>query len=299
MTPQHHPMSESVIADFVAKFNSESTARSEPVKGRVLLSQKRLVLAHDDEERATIPLSSIFDIAVGQVPDDLGDFFDSTVTIAFDHDDHRHVAAVEAGEDKIEKFSTVLFKAVLNGTEMTVKHPARLGGRVTDAEYKPAKLFLQPRTVRFKNSAETIDIGLSTVTGFDRSSRKIGGAKRPVIEVRHMYRGQSTMTMAATGSPRRMSILGRYLRLEYSELMSELRDVELSDDKKEVLVTLYSGAGQRGLSLANVTGTESSQVTMLLNQLEDDGLVVDSKEGTKLTPKGRVVVSNHLEDVND
>lgn len=292
-------MSESVIADFVAKFNSESTARGEPVKGRVLLSQKRLVLAHNNEEKATIPLSSIFDIAVGQVPEDLGDFFDSTVTIAFEHDDHRHVAVVEAGEEKIDKFSTVLFKAVLNGTEMTVKHPARLGGRVTDAEYKPAKLFLQPRTVRFKNSSETIDIGLSTITGFDRSSRKIGGAKRPVIEVRHMYQGQSTMTMAATESPRKMSILGRYLRLEYSELMSELKDVDLSEGKKEVLVALYSGAGKQGLSLANVVGKDSSEVTMLLNQLEDDSLVVDSKDGTKLTPKGRVVVSNHLEDVND
>jgi helix-turn-helix protein len=292
-------MSESVIADFVAKFNSESTARSGPVKGRVLLSQKRLVLAHNDEERATIPLSSVFDIAVGQVPDDMGDFFDSTVTIAFEHNDHRHVAAVEAGEEKIDKFSTVLFKAILNGTEMTVKHPARLGGRVTDAEYRPAKLFLQPRTVRFKNSDGNIDIGLSTITGFDRSSRKISGAKRPVLEVRHMYKGQSTMTMAATDSPRKMSILGRYLRLEYSELMTELKDVELSEDKKEVLVALYSGAGEQGLSLANVIGKESSQVTMILNQLEDDSLVVDSKEGTKLTPKGRVVVSNHLEDVND
>ncbi|WP_302081732.1 CheF family chemotaxis protein [Salinibaculum rarum] len=291
-------MSESVIADFVAKFNSESTARGEPVKGRVLLSQKRLVLAANDEERATIPLTSIFDIAVGQVPEDLGDFFDATVTIAFEHNGNRHVAAVEAGEEKIDKFSTVLFKAVLNGTDMTIKHPARLGGRVTDAEYKPAKLFLQPRTVRFKSSAETIDIGLSTITGFERSSRKIGGAKRPVIEVRHMYKGQSTMTMAATESPRKMSILGRYLRLEYSELMSELRDVELSGDKKEILVALYSGAGQEGLSLANVVGKDSSQVTMLLNQLEDDGLVVDARDGTKLTPKGRVVVSNHLEDVN-
>ena len=291
-------MSESVIADFVAKFNSENTARNDPVKGRVLLSQKRLVLAHNDEEKATIPLSTIFDIAVGQVPADLGDFFDSTVTIAFDHDDHRHVAAVEADEETIDKFSTVLFKAALNGTKMTVKHPARVGGRVTDTEYRPAKLFLKPRTVRFKTSSGSVDIGLSTITGFDRSTRTIGGGKRPVLEVRHMHQGQSTMTMAATDSPRKMSILGRYLRLEYSELLTELRDVELSDDKTEVLVALYSGAGQQNHSLATVVGADSSQMTILLNQLEADGLIVDSTDGTKLTPKGRVVVSNHLEDVN-
>jgi helix-turn-helix protein len=291
-------MSESVIADFVAKFNSESTARGKPAKGRVVLSQKRLVLAANSEEKATIPLSSIFDIAVGHVPDDMGEFFDATVTIAFERSDNRYVAAVEAGDEKIAKFSTVLFKAILNGTDVTIKHPARVGGRVTDQEYTPAKLFLQPKRVRFKKADETVDIGLSTVTEFSRSSRKIAGSKRPVLEVRHMDQGQSTLTMAATDSPRKMSILGRYLRLEYSDLMAELKNVEITKDRKEILVALYSGAGEQGMSLANVVGKEPQKVTMLLNRLEEDGLVVDSKQGTKLTPKGQVVVSNHLEDVN-
>jgi helix-turn-helix protein len=291
-------MSESVIADFVAKFNSESTARGNPVKGRVILSQKRLVLAANGEDKATIPLSSVFDIAVGQVPDDLGDFFDSTITIAFERNNNRYVAAVEAGDGKIEKFSTVLFKAILNGTEMTVKHPARVGGRVTDEAYVPAKLSLQPQRVRFRKADANLNIRLSTVTEFSRGTREIGGAKAPVLEVRHMDDGQSTLTMAATDSPRKMAILGRYLRLEYSDLIADLRDVEIDTEEKEILVALYSGAGDKGMSLANVVGKEPQKVTMLLNRLEQDELVVDSKQGTKLTPKGQVVVSNHLEDVN-
>jgi helix-turn-helix protein len=80
--------------------------------------------------------------------------------------------------------------------------------------------------------------------------------------------------------------------------MAELRDIEITKDQKEVLVALYSGAGSEGMSLANVVNKDSSEVTMLLNRLEEDELVVDSKQGTKLTPKGQVVVSNHLEDVN-
>jgi helix-turn-helix protein len=291
-------MSESVIADFVAKFNSESTARGKPATGRVILSQKRLVLAANGEDKATIPLSAIFDIAVGQVPDDLGDFFDSTVTIAFERNGNRYVAAVEAGDDKIGKFSTVLFKAILNGTDMTVKHPARVGGRVTDEAYAPAKLSLQPQRVRFRKPERDIDIRLSTVTEFSRSTRQINGTKAPVLEVRHMENGQSMVTMAATDSPRKMSILGRYLRLEYSDLMAELKDVSINNDQKEILVALYSGAGGQGMSLANVVDKEPQKVTMMLNRLEEDELVVDSKQGTKLTPKGQVVVSNHLEDVN-
>ncbi len=292
-------MSESVIADFVAKFNSESTARSGATKGRVLLSQKRLVLAPNEQKKATIPLSSVFDIAVGQVPEDMGDFFDATVTVAFERNDTRHVAAIEAGEDKIDKFSTVLFKAILNGTDMTVKHPARRGGRVTDQAFVPAQLFLKPGTVEFRNNEQTVEITLTAITGFDRSTRQIAGANRPVLEFQHMSNGQSMMTMAATDSGRKMSILGRYLRLEYSDLMAELKDIELTEDKKEVLVAIYSGAGGQGMSLATVIGKDASQVTMVLNELKEDDLVVDSADGTKLTPKGKVVVNNHLEDVND
>jgi len=291
-------MSESVIADFVARFNAESTARGKPVKGRVLLSQKRLVLAANDEERATIPLSSVFDIAVGQVPEDLGGFFDSTVTVAFERSGTRYVAAVEADDEKIEKFATVLFKAILNGTDVTVKHPARVGGRTTDAEFVPAKLYLRPRSVRFERAEGGLEIGLSTVTEFGRSDREVAGSKRPVLEVRHMGGGESTMTLVATDSTRKMSILGRYLRLEYSEVLAELEDIEVTTDEKELLVALYSGAGTQGISLTDILDRDPSKVTMLLNGLADDDLVVDSEEGTRLTPKGQVVVSNHLGDVN-
>jgi helix-turn-helix protein len=289
-------MSESVIADFVATFNSEASARAEPVKGRILLSEKRLVLA-GDEGKVTIPLSAIFDVAVGQVPDDLGDFFDSTVTVAFEKGGNRMVAAVEADDDKIEKFTTVLFKAILNGTDVTVKHPARVGGRVTGAEFAPAKLYLKPGAVRFRRADDTVDVDLSTVSGFERASREISGTERSVLVVRHLKDGQATLSLAAIDSPRKLSILGRYLRLEYSDLMADLEDVSLSEEQVELLVAVYSTGP--GVSLTSVLDMESSQLTMVLNDLRADELVVDGEDGPKLTPKGRVVVSNHLEDVND
>ncbi|WP_436906797.1 CheF family chemotaxis protein [Halosimplex marinum] len=289
-------MSESVIADFVATFNSEASARAEPVKGRILLSEKRLVLA-GDEGKVTIPLSAVFDVAVGHVPDDLGDFFDSTVTVAFEKGGNRMVAAVEADDDKIEKFTTVLFKAILNGTDVTVKHPARVGGRVTDAEFAPAKLYLKPGTVRFRRADDTVDVDLSTVSDFERTSREINGSERSVLAVRHLASGQSSLSLAALESPRKMSILGRYLRLEYSDLMADLEDVSLSEEQIELLVAVYSTGP--GVSLTSVLDMESSQLTMVLNDLRADELVVDGEDGPKLTPKGRVVVSNHLEDVNE
>jgi helix-turn-helix protein len=292
-------MSESAIADFVAKFDSDMLKSSNPVKGRILLSKKRLVLAVRNGDKLTIPLSSIFDVAVGQVPDELDGFFQSTVTIAFEKKGKQFVAAIEEENEKIQKFSNVLFKALLNGTDMTIKHPARVGGRVTDSEFEAAKLFLKPKQVEFNSTDETIAIKLSAVTEFDNTKRRIAGKKRPVLDVHHMPRGDALLTQVTTDSARKMSILGRYIRLEYSELMADLKDTELSPDEKELLVAVYSGASGKGMSLAQILGKDPSEVTMILNDLEDDELVVDSADGTKLTPKAKVLVNRHLEDIND
>ncbi|MCU4799831.1 CheF family chemotaxis protein [Halobacteria archaeon HArc-gm2] len=292
-------MSESIIADFVGKFNAEVLTRAEPVKGRVLLSQKRLVLAAKEDDKLTIPLSSIFDVAVGHIPPDLGDFFDSTVTVAFERGNARHVAVVEADDDKISKFSTVLFKAILNGTETTVKERARVGGRVTNDEYTTAKLFLKPGTVEFRKPDGSFEVSLKTVTDFQRSTREIAGSNRPALNFRHMKDGTAITTEAAMASPRKMSILGRFLRLEYSDLMQEIQDVELTSDKTEILVAMYSTGDLDGMPLANIVSAEASEVTMLLQDMEDEGLLQDSADGPTLTPTGEVVASRHLEDVND
>ncbi len=291
-------MSESVIADFVCQFNSEVASRADPIKGRVVLSQKRLVLAASEDDKLTIPLESIFDIAIGQVPPDLGDFFKSTVTVAFERNGQRLVAAVEADDEKIEKFGTVLFKAIINGTETTVKERARVGGRVTDEQFKRARLFLKPGAVEFRRDDGSFTIDLTTVSDFERSTREISGAARPVLEVRHMQDGTAVTTLAALASSRKMSILGRYLRREYSGLMEQLEKIELTKGKKEVLVAIYSTGDMEGMPLASILGKDSSEVSMLLQDLEADGLVQDGTDGPTLTPTGQVVASRHLEDVN-
>jgi len=268
------------------------------VKGRVVLSQKRLVLAAGEDDKLTIPLESIFDIAIGQVPPDLGEFFQSTVTVAFEKNGKRLVAAIEADDDKIEKFGTVLFKAVINGTATSVRERARVGGRVTDEGFKRAKLFLKPGTVEFRRDDGRFEIDLKTVSSFERETREINGTGRPVLVVRHMQDGTAITTMAALASSRRMSLLGRYLRREYSDLMEQLRKVDLTQGKKEVLVAMYSTGDMDGMPLASILGKDSSEVSMLLQDLEADGLIQDSADGPALTPTGQIVASRHLEDVN-
>jgi helix-turn-helix protein len=292
-------MSESIIADFVGEFNSEVMALDEPVSGRILLSQKRLVLAAKQNDKLTIPLSAVFDVAVGHVPPEMGDFFDSTVTVAFDHCDSRHVAVIEADDEKISKFSTVLFKAILNGTKTTVKERSRVGGKVTDEPFTPAKLFLESGVVEFRKPDGAFSVSLKTVTDFQRSEWEVDGATQPAVTFRHMKEGTAITTEAGLDSARKLSILGRFIKLAYNELMEEIEDIDLTEDKKEIVVAIYSTGEKEGLPLANIVSAESSEVTMLLKELQQNGLVQDSADGPTLTPMGEVVASRHLEDVND
>lgn len=291
-------MSESVIADFVGTFNAEISPGAEPVRGRIVCSQKRLVLAADSEHRLHIPLSSIFDIAAGEVRPELGDFFESTVTVAFERDDSRYVAAIEASEDHVHKFTRLLFKAILNGTEVRVQSPARRGGRVIDEPFVPTRLSLEPETVSFRSESATLSIDLGSVTNFARDKRLLGESERPSIVVDHMEGPRAVTTLATTRSDRKLSLLGRYLRMEYTDHVSDIQDLELTEAKTEVLVALYSGANAPGVSLASVVDMDASQVTTLLTDLAADGLVEDTESGTELTTKGRIAATNLLEDVN-
>jgi helix-turn-helix protein len=113
-----------------------------------------------------------------------------------------------------------------------------------------------------------------------------------------MQGGAVVTTMVTLDSGRKMAILGRYLRQEYSTLMEEIKDVELTGEKKEILVAMYSTGDMDGMPLASILGKDSSEVSILLQDLEEDGLVQDSADGPTLTPNGQVVASRHLEDVN-
>lgn len=288
-------MSEAAIADFLAAFVPALGEGSEPVRGRVLLSPKRLVLA-GSEKRTTVPLEGVFDVTVGRAPRELARFFDDVLTIAYEREGRRHVAVVEGDAETVERFTGVLFKALLSGTSALVVHPARLGGRITDAPTRKATLRLGSKTVSFREASEPIAIDLSAVTHFEKRTREIGGRSRPVLSVRHTQDGVAITTEATLGSHRRMNLLGRYLRREYTDVMAELDEVALSAEETEALVALYSAPA--GASLAGLLGNDSSMVGLILDGLREKELVADRKNATELTPKGRTVVNTRIEDVN-
>jgi helix-turn-helix protein len=287
-------MSESAIADFVTTFIPDTATHAEPVRGRVVMSKRQIVLA-TSEDRVVVPLNGVFDVKHASAPGDLAKFFEDTVTIGYERDGQKHVAVVEGGGDTVDRFVTLVFKALLNGATVRAKHPARRGGRITDQSFESASLYLVPGAVELRGDIQT-QIVVSTVTHFERLEREAGDSTRPMLSVRHMGDTGAVTTELALDSSRRMNLLGRFLRLKYAHLKQELGDATLSEDEVEALVAIYSTGPD--VSLAAMLGVDASHLTMLLNDLVEKGFVED-QDGVELTSLGQAAVSEHIEDVNN
>ena len=289
---------EKAVADFVGRYakNPESGTNREPESARIVMSRKRLVVA-GDEERLTIPLSKVVDLVVGNVPPDLRDLFDSTVTFGYRNDDDSiETVLIEGKSETISKFETVAFKCLLNGTKAKIKHPARVGGRVTDEPIRNAKLRIGPERVTFRTSEGSFRIDITTVVGFERTERAPDGTSRPTLLVKHADDGRVSTSLVAPLSSRRLNILGRFLRVKYGELLEEAGKIDLDESQKRLLVTIYATGGD--IDFGSVLNGDAARATNVLNALNSKGLISEADDGISLTSVGQIIVSQRLEDVN-
>ncbi|ELZ26234.1 hypothetical protein C474_21096 [Halogeometricum pallidum JCM 14848] len=292
---------ESIVVDFVANFVAGGDATFEPVKGRVLMSERRLILA-TSQAKTVVPITSIFDIAVGQVPPEVEEFFDYTIMVGYIVGNRRRTTVIGGDRDTIEKFSLLLFRATLNGSTTLVKHPAKVGGRVMDTPKRKTGLHLDYESVVFPGNDvlgegdDPFEIDLASVIFFEVIERTIDDENRLVLSVQHFENGQTVTSEISMGSRRKMNILGRYLRLIYHWIKSDVRDVELEEETLEVLVGLYSTGSE--IDLASLLDLEESELGVRLAELFDDNLITDGELPCDLTPQGRLVVNEEIEGVN-
>jgi len=288
----------SVLADFTGRFSVAGSERDGPTDGRVLLGETQLVLAASEDDRETIPLTDVFDVTLGNAATMIDPMPRSPLTIAYRNGSSRTTAVVAAEESTTERFRSVLFKALLNGTSVTLKHPAKIGGRVLDTPFTGGLLSLNSSGVAFDTEDGPVTIPLSSVVDFDRETRTVDGRDRPVLVVVHMDTGQALTTVAATESTRDLSLLGRYLRRTYDSVLDSIQALSLSDAETETLAALYS-TGDTDVSLSAVVDADPQAIKRLLHALHEKGLIESQDGGPVLTAKGQIVVTQYLERVND
>jgi helix-turn-helix protein len=287
----------SVLADFPGRFSVAGSERDGPADGRIVLGEDRLILAASEDDRVTVPLTAVFDVATGNEAAVVEQLPGSPVTVAYQNGASRTTAVIAADESTIGKFTSVLFKALLNGTRVTIKHPAKIGGRVLDTAFKGGLLTLESRGVVFDTDEGPVTIPLPSIVDFDRETRAVDGTDRPVLVVAHMDNGEALTTLAATDSPRKLSILGRYLRQTYDNVLESLQQITLSEPETETLATLYS-TGDMDVSLRNVLDEKPEMIKRILHALHQKGLIESGENNPVLTAKGQIVVNQYLERIN-
>jgi Uncharacterized conserved protein len=307
-------VSESIVADFTARVGGRGESPGDPARCRVVMNETQLVIATEDD-REVIPLESVFDVVVGRPPGDVAEFFDDSVTLAYrddvakaamsdvpanlqlpdDRTGERTSITLLAPEETVDRFTTVLFKTILENTAALVAYRARAGGRIMDQSVTRCRLHLADRTVVFRTDTGTQRVDVESVVDFTRSEKEFGGETRPVISVRHVDGRDAITSEIALPSERKLNVLGRYLRLVYSDLVEDLADLEITDPESEVLVARYTSGAD--VNLASVLGIDASRTTMLLDSLVEKGLLADDDERS-FTSRGLLVVNRRLESVN-
>lgn len=290
-------MSEDIVADITCRFFlSQTRGDGKPVKGRIILTRRRVVLVSADDKK-TIPLSRVVDINVGSVPYQVKDFFDETVTIAYKGPERTQSAIIESKGETVEKLVSILFRCLLNGKKVAIQHPPRAGGRVKDAPIVLGELSLKNQQIRVQTEKRTIRIDVANILQFDQTNR-IGDDDRTTLVVKHIddKTGETTTSLIAPARSQHVNLLARYLHLGLDELREEIENLQLSKPEKRLLANLHTSSGN--ISIANLLDGDAAYVTNVLNSVRRKNLIVESGNDISLTARGRLIVSEQIGGAN-
>jgi len=288
---------ESALADQRGKFaqvvkDGQKVPQIEWIAGRILLSNKRIVLVSNQGKR-TIPLSKITSIKgrenanqpLAQVSNYLSLQVGSDVTLI--------------SPQQHQPFEQELYDAVLDQTVIAVKHPAVKGGVVQDTGWEKGRL-----TLEFEDETESGTVALAIATGqfveveiddvgtVEENTADVFGDERFLIEVEHTVEATAVETHIS-GPKQKVSILGSLLRKGEQQ---NTTDAELSGEETEVLMALYSGVSP--FQIPSFTGMDVEEVEAIYDDLIEEGILEEKRvrREVQLKARGRHVASEAMGD---
>jgi len=286
--------SEYKIADGAGKFlqavkDGRRMKDAQWTNGRILLSNKRIVLAGNDGKR-NLPLSEVQGLSgrydVNQTVAQVGDY----VSIRMSSES---VVLVSLGENT-ETFESKLYGALLDQTELQVKHPAVKGGVVTDEQFERARIKVDEEELSVAMSnGSFVSVELDDVGSAEAASLDVNGQKKPVLKVEHTVdQDTSVQTYFATDS-HTASILESLLTKEAQKSQGS---VELSETEKRVLMALYSGVSS--FEIPDFLGMDVDEVEEIFERLVEVDVLEEVRKRREVTMKtrGRNIASEAINE---
>lgn len=265
-----------------------------PTEARFRLGDRQITV-EGEELSVEIPLSEIFDARVGPPPKAANGFFGGSIlTIGFDRDDEREVLFADGDGETIEKVGGLLYRRILDGTEVAVRHPAEVGGRVTGESYDIGTLQVTPGKVGCMGIEVPCILDLDSVVDFSRSTEELLGREQTTITITYVKNGVAVSLDLSMNPPRKQHLLARYLRGEYDEIRREVGRLDVPEPALRALVKLYSLRGTA--KPQSLLVGESVSTASVLRGLAKHELVRVTEERVELTPRGWILVTEHVGD---
>lgn len=238
-------------------------------------------------------LDEIFDVRLGQPPQAAEGAFSGTVlTVGFERGGQRAVLYVDGTESTLDRFSGLLFRRLLEGTEVAVCHPASIGGRVTDRPTNIGELRVTPGRIGCTGITNPLNIELDSIVAVTRSRKELLGRREPSLKLQYVRQGVVVGVDLSLNPPRKLNLLGRYLRRSYSRVKRQVQALDPPPAVIQTLTRLYAHGG-RTASRAMLK-RESDNPQGLLQTLLDNDLVELADDEVRLTMLGWVLVIEQL-----
>ena len=280
---------ETTLADQQGKFtqvvkDGQKVPDVEWIPGRILLSNKRLVLASNQGKR-TIPLSKVSTI---KSRDDASQPFanvSSYLSLQVGND-----VTLVAPRDH-EEFEYELYNAVLDGEIVIVKHPAVKGGVIQDDEWQKGRMAIDEDLVGLALAdGKFVEVEVADVGDLTRQEGEVLDEQRLYLEVEHTV-GSTAVETHISGNRRKTNILAGLLG---GGGTTDPGEIELSEREQEVLMALYSGVSP--FQIPQFVGMDVETVEAIYDQLIEQGILELERERreVELKARGRHVASEAM-----
>jgi helix-turn-helix protein len=286
--------SEYKVADGSGKFlqavkEGRRLKDAEWTSGRILLSNKRIVLASNDGKR-NLPLSDIASLSgrydVNQTVAEVSDY----VSIRMESES---VLLLSLGENT-EQFESKLYGALLDQTEMVVKHPAVEGGVVTDEEFERARIKVDDNqlSVAMQNGS-FVSVELDDVGSAEAASLEVQGEQSPVLKVEHTVEDDTSVQTYFSSDSHTCTILESLLSKQARKSQGS---VDLSETEKRVLMALYSGVSS--FEIPDFLGMDVDEVERIFERLIEVDVLEEVRKRREVSMKtrGRNIASEAINE---
>lgn len=237
----------------------------------------------------TASLQEIFDVRLGQPPKAAGDAFSGRVLIiGFERGGQRAVLYVDGSVSTLEQFSGLLFRRLLDSTEVAVGHPVTLGGRVTADSTNIGTLRVTPGRIGCTGINNPLNVDIESIVDVTRSETKLLGRREPSVRFQYVRHGVVVGVVLSLNPPRKLNLLGRYLRRSYSPLRKQALATDPPAPVIQTLMRLYAHGGRTDSKA--MLARESDNPEVLLQTLLDNELVELVEGEVRLETFGWVLV---------